>query len=86
MIVRVVSVMSSTRFSTRRVMNQPPAQPEHADEEKRPAEGAADDLAQARALLDVAADEQPEAAGQHEDAHDRACARRSPSASLACCV
>ncbi len=27
MIVRVVSVMSSTRFSTRRVMNQPPAQP-----------------------------------------------------------
>ena len=27
MMVRVVSVMSSTRFRTRRVMNQPPAQP-----------------------------------------------------------
>ena len=67
MIVCVVSVMASTRLSTRRVTKKPPASPSTTTiaSDQRPA--AMTMSLQALALLEVAPDQQPEAAGKLDD-------------------
>ena len=46
-------------------------EPEHDDDGDRPAAGRQDDVVQPLALLEVAADQQPEAAGRLEHPHQR---------------
>ena len=71
MMVRVVSVMASTRCSTRRVDEEAAGEPEHDDQRDRPLAGGEDDVVEPLALLEIAADQQAKAARQLEHAHQR---------------
>ena len=71
MMVRVVSVMASTRLSTRRVDEEAAGDAQHDHDRERPAAGRQHDVVQPLALLEIAADQQPEAAGQLEHPHQR---------------
>ena len=74
--------MSSMRFSTRRVMNQPPAQPEHADERERLSERAADDVAQPAASSMSRPTSRRKPPGRRRPARAHAAARASASSVL----
>ena len=77
MMVRVVSVMASTRCSTRRVTKKPPARPSTMTRaiDQRPA--ASMMSIEPLALVEIAADQQAEAARQLEHPHQRVDARRA---------
>ena len=68
----VVPVMASIRCSTRRATKMPPPMPSTMTTSDRPSRGLATMPNSRRALLEVAPDQQPEAAGQFGDAHQRA--------------
>src|SRR5664280_746721 len=70
MMVRVVSVMASTRRSTRRVTNSPPTRPSTITRatDQRPADST---MIEPLALVEIAADQQAEAAGKLEHLHQR---------------
>ena len=63
--------MASTRLSTRRVTKKPPAMPSTTTIAIDQLAGADDDVVQPLALLEIAADQQPESAGKLQHAHQR---------------
>ena len=69
MMVRVVSVMASTRCSTRRATKMPPAIPSTRTISQRPAPGRRHDVEQPLALVEIAPDQQTKAARQFHDPH-----------------
>ena len=71
MMVRVVSVMASTRLQHAARDEESAGKPEDDDERDRPVPGGSDDVVEPLALLEIAADQQPEAAGKLKHPHQR---------------